>query len=369
MRSVAIGLALLGAVVAVALSGGESAGSATGKTANGDVLALETTVTSGPLKRILGTSYEWYSPASGAYRIDHTDKSGHSLVVYDGVTVTRRVDGGIVRVSGTRRFVKALQGWPLTIFAAPGINITNFYRSGRSSPGLRITAKDGGKILDANFHYTDENNLSLHIPFHVVTTRTMTPSQAHAAGVFRPLRGRLVGEFRQSKPGTRPHYGEPAYWFGPTLGRARAVTMLENWGLQLDSEPSSITGRYQSNPGADRRNAHYETIYRLPPAAAPPAHSNPPNLYPGVGNTNPADIDVDCKPAHRPFPAGSLLSKKGTPITLDDGEHASLKISRYTQFYRDGVFAAVVTRKTVCGVNGLISAAQLRKLARALRPA
>jgi hypothetical protein len=51
--------------------------------------------------------------------------------------------------------------------------------------------------------------------------------------------------FKQSPPGTPPHFGEHAYWFGPQLADAKAVTALESW----PKRGSFLPGLLPNTPG------------------------------------------------------------------------------------------------------------------------
>src|SRR5215218_11139635 len=52
----------------------------------------------GAWAQIAGTPHEWWSPRTGYYHADHATAREPFVTVYDGVTMTRRLDGKLFRV-------------------------------------------------------------------------------------------------------------------------------------------------------------------------------------------------------------------------------------------------------------------------------
>ena len=319
----------------------------------------------------LGSSREWYSPSSGLFRVERSSQGRRTVVVYDGRTLTRAQDGVSIRATGSRAFVRiAARTSRRPIFSNPAIVVYGAYRSGgATAKALRIRASNGGRVLDATLSYQGENAPKpAQIPIHVVRTGELPESAARSSGLLTPPRGRVVGETHQAPAGAHPSFGEPGFWFGATLGRARAMTTIEKWGADAVYSPSPV-GAYHTGAAA-RRQATYETVYRLPSVAVKNLHlTRPPDTpFPGLGVLGPRDIWVQCFPSSRGLP-GLQPSTPGTPITISGGRHAMLYVQAYTQGSREGVWADIVVGKSVCYSQGLISEREFRRLARTLRPA
>jgi hypothetical protein len=277
----------------------------------------------------------------------------------------------ISRATGSRAFVRvAARSSRRPIFSNPAIVVYDAYRSGgAAAKALRIRASKGGKVLDATLSYQGENAPKpAQIPIHVVRTGELPESAARSSGLLTPPRGRVVGETHQAAAGAHPSFGEAGFWFGSTPGRARAMTTLEKWGADGVYSPSPV-GAYQSG-GAARRQATYETVYRLPSAAVNGLHlpRSSDSPFPGLGVLGPRDIWVQCSPSNGGLP-GLQQNAPGTPITISGGRHAMLYVQAYTQGSLEGIFADIVVGKSVCFSQGLISEREFRRLARTLRPA
>jgi hypothetical protein len=172
---------------------------------------------------------------------------------------------------------------------------------------------------------------------------------------FAPLHGKLVGAFAQSPPGTPPHFGEGAYWFGPALGAARAKTLLEHWGLDWERFPP------------ERQLTQYETVYRLPPSALPAELANERRSnYPGLGEKPPSEVWVTCEPRQRGFLPAVGRGTRPRALRLATGERAQLYSGGFVLHGREGVTSVIVVGRTVCIVDGLVPPAQFRALARTL---
>ena len=132
------------------------------------------------------------------------------------------------------------------------------YMRGVQSPAFKIRPEDGGRALSVDLDLGPEGGYR-HVRLRVAVKSRVALASARARGLFTAPHGRPSGFSQQSAPGTPPHFGERAYWFGPTLGEAKAVTALERWG----SEPAGA--------GGQRLPTEYTTVYRLPSSAAPSA--------------------------------------------------------------------------------------------------
>jgi hypothetical protein len=310
-----------------------------------DVFELVTTF-DGQLASKLGGSHEWYSPAFNRFRADRSIPGrGKLLAVYDGSAVSRRNWDGLFRIEGERAMLRSLMTH-LNLLEEPGVYVADRYLRKGSEPDFRITAHDDGRRFDVDWHWKGENGFDTHVHLTVRVNSRITAADAKRRGIFVHPTGKVVGILKQSPPGTRPHFGERPYWFGPTLGAARAVTVIERSGG--DAIEATRQGRGQS----------YMTVYRLPRTGLWTwARSI---TYPGFSH-QPYDVWVDCRPARISF-------LPGRTITLRNGQHARLKFEEYQQANRRGVFAEILAGKTVCLVNGLISPPQFERLVTTLRP-
>jgi hypothetical protein len=355
---------------AVLLTASPFAAGAAGTTQIDDQMVALTATFQGTAASQLGSSREWYAPSSGLFRVERSWQGRRTVAVYDGRTLTHAQEGVISRATGSRAFVLiAAQTSRRPIFSNPAIVVYDAYRTGgATAKALRIRASNGGKVLDATLSYQGENAPKpAQIPIRVVRTGELLESAARSSGLLTSPRGRVVGETHQAPAGAHPSFGEPGFWFGSTLGRARALTTIEKWGADGVYSPSPV-GAYQSGAAA-RRQATYETVYRLPSAAVNGLHLPRPSdsPFPGLGVLGPRDIWVQCFPSSRGLP-GLQPNTKGTPITITGGRHAMLYVQTYTQGSLDGIWADIVVGKSVCYSQGLISEREFRRLARTLRP-
>jgi hypothetical protein len=360
-----------GSTTAALLTASALAAGAAGTPQMNDQMVALTANFQGPAASQLGSSHEWYAPSSGLFRVERSWQRRRTVVVYDGRTLTHAEDGVISRVTGSRAFVRiAARASRRPIFSNPAIVVYDAYGTGgATAKALQIRASNGGKVLDATLSYQGENAPKpAQIPIHVVRSGTLPESAARGRGLLTPPRGRIVGETHQAPAGAHPSFGEQGFWFGSTLGRARAMTTLEKWGADAVYSPSPV-GAYQSGAAA-RRQATYETVYRLPSAAVNGLHLTRPSdsPFPGLGVLGPRDIWVQCFPSSRGRP-GLQQNTPGTPITISGGRHAMLYAQAYTQGSLEGISADIVVGKSVCYSQGLISERDFRRLARTLRPA
>jgi hypothetical protein len=302
----------------------------------------------GPWAGLFGAPHEWWSPRTGFYRADHTTGREPFETVYDGVTITRRRGGKLYRVEGERAMLRYLTSRQ-SVFELPGVVAVRQSLRHERSEALRVTPSRDGRSFAVDFHLRNENGVDDHIRYTVEVRTSMSVGEARAHGLLRALTGPVAGMLKQSRPGTRPHFGQAGYWFGPKLGKARAVTLLEERG----GDP--VRGDSRTRPPS------YTTIYRLPGARTAD--------YPGLGNQGPSDIYVQCRAREKgPLP-GVYPTTKGRPFRLADGTAATLYFEPYTQGTRSGVTADIVVGRTACFIHGLIAPSDLVRLAPTFRHA
>ena len=312
----------------------------------------------GKAATFFGSSDEWYSPGTGFYDVDLRLRDKHARSVYNGATILHRLDSRVYRQEGAPGVLHAIAARH-SLFELPAIVAVDAYLRRRQSPDLVVRPHDGGRSLAVDFHYQDEGG-DTHIRYRVEVRRRESLAEARKHGLFGALDGKMVGAFEQSPPGSRPHFGERAYWFGPRLGAAKAVTALEAWGYDpftTDAPPRTST----------RPAATYTTVYRLPKSAFPPPYPDQAGaIYPGIGTILPIDIMVETQERSGSFLPGLLPSTRGRPITLRSGQRATLYVQPYTQGAHSGVTADIVFGSTVCFVRGLVSEKTLTALAPSL---
>jgi hypothetical protein len=304
--------------------------------------------------KALGSSREWYAPATDLYRVEHrVERPGdvqRIVDVYDGSTITRRTNDGLFRIEGERAMLEDVASRPV-IFVAPAIVAVRSYLHRQHLKEFEVEPRDGGRAFDVDWHYVDEG-VDTHFRYRVQVRSRLSEREARARGLLRPPTGNLVGIFKQSPPGTPPHLGQRAYWFGDRLGQAKAVTALERRG----GDPFTLDAGFE-------RAADYTTLYRFPRPGVPA-----PARYPGLGETLPVDVRVQCQPKEKGFLPGLAPGTRGSPLELEDGTRATLYSSEYEQGTGRGVNADIVVGTTVCFVSGLISPDEFRRLAPTLRP-
>jgi hypothetical protein len=336
-------------IAAVAAGGGAASGSETPRIQASSTDLFELVVRfDGPWARLFGTPHEWWSPRTGYYRVDHTTAREPFLSVYDGASITRQRGGKLSRIEGEHAMLRYLASRP-NWFEQPAIVAVRQYVRHERSETFRVTPSRDGRSFAVDFHYQDENGVDDHIRYTVDVHSAIDLSEARANGLLRPLSGQLVGILKQSRPGARPHFGQAGYWFGPHLGKARAVTLLEQRG----GDPVR---------GDDRpRPPSYTTIYRFPGARSPD--------YPGLGNQGPSDVRLECRAReHGPLP-GVYPTTKGRPFRLADGTSGMLYFEPYRQGTRSGVSGSIVVGRTACFINGLVPPRDLVRLAPTFRRA
>jgi hypothetical protein len=348
---------LLGAAWVVAGCGSSGSPLTRGDQHSRDVFELAAKF-EGDAAKLLGSSREWYSPGTGFYDADRRLRDKNARSVYNGATIFHRVDRRVFRQEGAPAVLHAIASRHV-IFELPAVVAVDAYLRGKRSPDLVVKPHDGGRSFAVDFHYREEGG-DTHFRYRVDVRRRETLAEARKHGRFGALDGRVVGVFKQSPPGTRPHFGERAYWFGPRLGAAKAVTALESWGY--DPFTTDAPPRTSTKPGAS-----YTTIYRLPKSTLPPPYPDQAGaIYPGIGAILPIDIEVRTQERHGSFLPGLLPSTRGRPITLRSGQRATLYVNPYTQGSRSGITADIVFDSTVCFVHGLVSPKSLAELAPSL---
>jgi hypothetical protein len=334
-------------VAAVALGGGAARGADAPRIDGNSTDVYELVARfQGPWTRLFGSSHEWWSPRTGYYRVDNARPREPFQAVYDGASMTRRSGTKVFRVEGESAMLRYLASRQ-SMFDLPAIEAVRQDLRHQQFADVRVTPRDGGRSFDVDIHYRDENGVDEHIRYTVDVRASMTLDEARARGLLRPLEGRVVGILKQSAPGTHPHLGQAGYWFGRSLGKARAVTLLEERG----ADPAR---------GSDRmRPPSYTTIYRFP--------GSRPADYPGLGNQGPSDIRVECRAREKGWLPGVSATTKGRPVRVAGGKAATLYMESYTQGTRSGVSASLVVGRTACFIHGLIAAQDLVRLTRTFR--
>jgi hypothetical protein len=342
-------LVLAAAIVATVTMGGSASGAETPRIDAKSSEVFELSVRfQGPWAQLFGAPHEWWSPRTGYYRVDRTTSREPFLSVYDGASITRRRGGKVVRIEGESAMLRYLASRP-NWFEQPAIVAVRQYVRHEPSDAFRVTASSDGRSFAVDFHHRDENGVDDHIRYTVDVGGTMSVDDARSRGLLRPLTGRLVGALKQSRPGTRPHFGQAGYWFGPRLGKARAATLLEQRG----ADPFRSSDR--------TRPPSYTTIYRFPGARTAD--------YPGLGNQGPSDIRVECRAREAGSLPGVTPGAKGRPIRIAGGRRATLYMEPYMLGSRSGVDANILVGRTACFIHGLIAPQDLVRLAPTFRRA
>jgi hypothetical protein len=339
---------ILSTVLLLAACGGSSGPAlGLGARSTSDVFELEVSF-DGRWSRELGSSHEWYSPRTGFYRVEKGSKGRAFASVYDGSTITKRINGKIARIEGEGAMLRYIVARP-NIFDSPGLVAIRAYLGGFGKPDLQVKPNDGGRSFSVDWHFVDEG-IDTHVHYTVRVRSRMHLGAARSKGLLAPIDGPLAGELRQSPPGTRPHFGEQALWFGPKLPvGGRAVTVLESRGADV------FVG------GESAANIRYTTMYRLPRSAVPagvPVRTA--GTYPGLGDELPVDVRVDCVPESTRL---GLLAMRGarSRITLANHIPATLYVGGPGGF-------AVRAAGTVCQIQSRGGMDRLRRFARELRP-
>lgn len=303
----------------------------------------------------LGTTHEWYAPGPGFYRVERRAEGRVTETVYDGRSITSRTPSGLAVADGSAPFLRVATAHP-DLFRMPGVTILRAYLTHRYPPGMTVTATGDGHVLHARLPISLDAGVTRTLTATVTITGHESMVEADQAGVFAPLTGRPVSEFHQAPAGSMPRLGEPAYWFGPKLGAARAVTALETRGIDV----------WADDPGSNPPS--YTTVYRLPRGMAPTGvRIDTAGTFPGIGNILPIDITLDCMPA--PALPGIDAGVSPASIRLDDGTPARIYVEGYQQGDREGSSADIVIgEKTTCWLRGLVSTSEVRRLAPSLRP-
>jgi hypothetical protein len=297
-----------------------------------------------------GHVHEWYSPGTGVFRVEGSRQGKPYLQVFDGSAWTSRYEGRVERQAGRPAMFRWIFARP-DPFTRPGAAAVDSFLGLRHSKLLHVVSRDGGHLLDGEAKL--DAAAGGPVRFRVRVVRRLTLTQAKREGLFAPQKGRLVKDLRESKAGTRSQFSEPAYWFGGNLGRARAIATLEDW-------------RGDVAPGAS--SVEYTTVYRLPPSVASPvAISSHIRAYPGLGDTPPSDIRVDCFPRRPGVPVPSATGKHEVAV-VKSGKRVALTIIGYTQMRLAGVQAQIVLADAFCQVRGLVSPAVFRSALKEFGP-
>jgi hypothetical protein len=337
-------LAAAGAGAAVsAYTGGTSSPSPRASRAPG-VLELRVSF-QGKWGSYFGPAHEWYSPYTGVFRVDGSSQGKTYTQVFDGSAWTSGYEGRLDRQAGRPAMFRWLFARP-DLLGRPGVAAVDSFLGLRHSKLLRVVSRDGGHSLDGDVKL--EGTAGGPVRFRVRVIRRLTVAKAMENGLFAAPKGKLVKDLRESKAGTPPQFSEPAYWFGGHLGQARAVATLDDWRWPGDVAPGASFVRYV-------------TIYRLPASVASSIDiSTHLRAYPGLGNTPPSDIRVDCSPRRPGVPVPTAVGKHEEAV-VKNGERVSLTIAGYTTYKKlAGVQAQIVLGDSFCEVQGLVSPAVFR---------
>ena len=339
------------ASLAVATLSACSGGTGAPRASRAGVLELRVSFR-GKSSSYFGRSHEWYSPRSGVFRVEASSQGKTQVQVFDGSTWSSEYEGKVERQSGRPAMFRWLfgRGGP---FARPGFGLAavDSYLGLKRSKLLRVSAREGGHLLDVKAKL--EGIAEQPVRFRVEIVHKLTLPEAKQKGVFAPPRGRLVKDLRESRPGTRPQFSEPAYWFGRQLGKARAVATLENW---LGEHAPGTSGVF------------YTTVYRLPASVASAVSvSSHRRAYPGLGEKPPSDIWVECRPRTPGVDVPKGVGRREVAI-IKTGERAALTIYGYRQGKRAGFQAVIVLRKAFCDAQGLIAPDVFRRALARFRP-
>jgi hypothetical protein len=346
---------LLSTVLLLAACGGSSKPGSSGPPATigqgarstSDVFEVDVSFDA-PWSRNFGSSREWYSPDTGLYRAELRRRGKTFASVYNGSTITRQADGKVFRAEGERAMLRFFVERP-NIFETPGLVGIRNYLDGFGKPDFHTRPHDGGRSLRVDWHFVDDG-IDAHIHYTVRILSRVHLRTARNKGLFAPLTGPLSGELKQSAPGTHPHFGEQALWFGPALpGGGKAVTAYEKRGANVFTGEEGTT------------DVLYTTMYRLPRSVLPPgAPTGTTGTYPGLGDDRLADLRIDCVPKNTRF--GSFaMTGPSSPITLANGTRAQLYAGDPSRF-------AVKASSTVCQISSWGGTDRLRRFARRLRP-
>ena len=294
--------------------------------------------------RITPPSHEWYDPRTGRYRVEFRLAGRDIVRVYDGVTLTERIGRRLIRTSGERRFVR-IAARIFTPFQGPGVIAVD------PPPSMKWVKRE-----------QDRDEVRVVWRFGTDTGETDVPYRVRiirrdaSTDVFDdPPAGRLAGELHQREPGARPRTSVHAYWFGPRLGPARAVTALERWGGTF----------FEPGAGDPPR---LTTVYRLPASALPPHERDERPPYPGLGSQT-TEVHVECGTERRAHYAESFApGTSRRPVRIAGGRRATLVVTGFVLSGRRGVHAVFLIGRTACWVGGLVSPEVVRRAAPTLRP-
>ena len=298
--------------------------------ATGNVLELRVEF-QGKDRTYFGKSHEWYSPATGAFRVERRLQGKEGLQVFDGSVWTQRYEDELERQTGRPAMFRWIFSRPDPL-GRPGVAAVDVALGLRHSRFLQV--RRHGRSLDGELQLGEGHG---RLRFHVDLVGEQPLSAARRKGLFAEPRGRLTHDSREAQAGTPPTLGEPGYWFGPRLGQARAAATIER-------------GSRAVAPGAPR--GAYMTIYRLPRSVASPVSlTTHAPTYPGLGEMPASDIWVECfarrNAVRVPTPSGRHFR-----VTVGSRERAAVTVTAYRRGELAATQAMIVLPDAFCHVDG-----------------
>lgn len=298
---------------------------------------------------------EWVAPSSGAWRLE----AGEFVYVHFGpfYFVRDTIEGLAYLRSGSPSFLGSLRKMSL------GAEPLRAYISGRklNIPGarLRVGRSARGKT---ELHVTRSGREVVRVRIE----QRVTQAEAQRLKLFEITSDSLKNTEREVGPGQAPTLPVQAYWFGPQVDGASAVTSMERRKELLPKE------RAQGLPAHSEVTA-YITLY-VPPSAGGKSSAIPGQIGP-EGEVKVVSQPVDSAHAQRAIEA--LNGKNGElsyppfkrfDVTLANGEQAVVIPDQFegTRAVRTGFY--VITDTTFVYVSGSFSEQGISQLASALRP-
>jgi hypothetical protein len=173
----------------------------------------------------------WLDTATGRFRVRTVySRRDATLAVYDGRVGTRGFGRQVWTYRGSPGFVTELLG------SVPIAAMREYLSGAPAEAGIQVRGGGHGwpAVLSAS---TRSERMTLSV----------RPLRSAPAGLFRTIRGHLLGTTRQVAAGTRPPAGVPGYWLGPTFHGRRPTdasqstatsggnTTVSYRGLEVDS--------------------------------------------------------------------------------------------------------------------------------------
>lgn len=329
---------IFGATVAVvsACSSGAASGARLARTS--DVLELRVRFL-GKWGTVVGPARESYSPATGLFATQGTSQGKPDGERFDGSSWTTVADGSLERQSGPPALFRWLFAVPKPL-SRPGVAAVDVYLGLRRSKAMHVVSQLGGRVLRVEARYPGTT-----IKYRVSIVGRVSLAKAKAQGRFSALPGRLDKDTRAASAGTAPKYAEPAYWFGPMLGRARGAGILERWQREVAPGLSAVD---------------YTTIYRLPRSVASPVPlGDTRTAYPGLGNKPASDISLTCYPRRPGVPVPTAVGTTEQAV-IATGERATVKLYSYKQGPLPATQAQIVVHDAFCSLQGPIAPSAFR---------